>query len=135
MRKLVITFIAMTMLVLVGCGNNENEEQNNESVGDSEMKYDTIELDEVLTYEENGYKIVDVREVDEFEDGHIPTAVHLPLSAIEKEDYGDLDENGKYVIICRSGNRSQTASSLLIDAGFHAVNVKEGMLTWPGDVE
>lgn len=135
MRKLIITLIAITMLVLVGCGNNENEAHNKESVGDSEMKYDTIELDEVLTYEENGYTIVDVREVDEYEDGHIPTAVNVPLSGIEAEEYGDLDENEKYVIICRSGNRSQTASSLLIDAGFHVVNVKEGMLTWPGDVE
>ena len=135
MRKLVITLIAIIMLVLVGCGNNENEAHNNESVGDSEMKYDTIELDEVLTYEENGYTIVDVREVDEYEDGHIPTAVNVPLSDIEAEEYADLDENEKYVIICRSGNRSQTASSLLIDAGFHVVNVKEGMLTWPGDVE
>ena len=135
MRILVIALTALSMLVLLGCGNNESELQNTESVGDSEMKYDTIELDEVLTYEENGYKIIDVREVDEFEAGHIPTAVNIPLSGIENEKYGDLDENGKYVIICRSGNRSQTASSLLIDAGFHVVNVKEGMLTWPGDVE
>src|SRR5699024_2884817 len=116
MRKLIITLIAITMLVLFGCGNNENDAHNKESVVDSEMKYDTIELDEVLTYEENGYKIIDVREVDEFEAGHIPTAVNIPLSGIENEKYGDLDENGKYVIICRSGNRSQTASSLLIDA-------------------
>src|SRR5699024_9328734 len=135
MRILVIALTALSMLVLLGCGNNESELQNTESVGDSEMKYDTIELDEVLTYEENGYKIIDVREVDEFEAGHIPTAVNIPLSGIENEKYGDLDENGKYVIICRSGNRSQTASSLLIDAGFHVVNVKEGMLTCPGDVE
>lgn len=135
MKKLIIALMALMMLLLAACGNNENPGENNESVGDSKVKYDTIELDEVLTYEENGYTIVDVREVDEFADGHIPTAINVPLSGIEQEEFGELAEDGKYVIICRSGNRSQTASSLLIDQGFHVVNVKEGMLTWPGEVE
>src|SRR5699024_5566409 len=99
MRKLIITLIAITMLVLVGCGKYEKETKSKESGGDSVIKYDTIDLDEVLTYEDNGYKIMDVREVDEFEAGHIPTAVNIPLSGIENEKYGYLDENGKYVII------------------------------------
>ena len=134
MRKITLSCIAITLIVFAACGNNENEDEI-ESVGDSEMKYDTIELDEVLTYEENGYTIVDVREIDEFESGHIPTAINVPLSSLQENNFHDLDENGKYIIICRSGSRSQTASSILIDNNYHAVNVSEGMLTWPGDVK
>ena len=97
--------------------------------------YQTITLDDSEDYVADGYIVADVREVDEYESGHIPDAINAPLSELEMGELGPLEEDEKYVIICRSGNRSATASDILADLGFDVVNVSEGMSTWQGDVE
>jgi len=97
--------------------------------------YETIAIDEIVDYVADGYIVVDVREIDEYETGHIPDAINAPLSALENGDYSPLNKNEQYIIICRSGNRSQTASNMLTSEGFDVVNVSEGMSSWAGDVE
>ena len=52
--------------------------------------------------------LIDVREADEFAEGHLPGAINLPLSAF-LERYGELDKDKPYHIICRSGARSAQA--------------------------
>ncbi len=93
--------------------------------------YETIEIEEIGDYVAEGYMLVDVREVEEFEGGHIPDAINVPLSTIQNGNYS-LEEGAQYIIICRSGNRSQTASELLEKSGYHIVNVSEGVSSWQG---
>ena len=119
-----ILFILVLAIFLVACSNDEQ----------SANTYETIGLDEVLTYEQQGYTIVDIREKDEFEAGHIPTAINVPLSQIQTGDFGELTKEAKYIIICRSGNRSQTASEHLVEQNFNIVNVNDGMANWNGDI-
>lgn len=77
----------------------------------------------------DGY-LLDVREHDEWEAGHAPDAVHLPLSELlarAEEVPADRD----VYVICRSGNRSEQAASFLNGRlGRTAVNVAGGMLAW-----
>ncbi|WUO19241.1 rhodanese-like domain-containing protein [Streptomyces sp. NBC_00287] len=73
--------------------------------------------------------LVDVREADEWQAGHVPWAVHLPLSALG----GPLppDVAGRpLVLVCRSGNRSRQAAELLVAQGIEAVDVMDGMIEW-----
>lgn len=62
--------------------------------------------------------IVDVRSAPEFEDGHIPQALHMPLEAIPSQ-YKSIEGIGsKHIIFyCRSGNRSGMAVKYLQDQG------------------
>lgn len=75
-----------------------------------------------------GARIVDVRELNEWELGHIGHAVLVPLATIP-EQLGVFDGDPTYVV-CRSGARSANACRFLEEQGIAAVNVAGGMLAW-----
>ena len=73
--------------------------------------------------------ILDVREVDEFQAGHIDGAVNVPLSTLE-EQYSQLEADKQYYVICQGGKRSERACQFLETKGFDVVNVEGGMNQW-----
>lgn len=85
----------------------------------------------------NCYVLVDVRTEEEYLEGHIPGAVHIPFDEMDqryKELEHQQDEN--ILLICRSGRRSVVAAHTLAEKGFpHLFNLKGGMLKWDGPVE
>jgi rhodanese-related sulfurtransferase len=111
---------------------------------------DRIEIREVTTHEvlhiqRIGNPIVDVREPEEFADGHIPGAVNIPLgrleievhslpAAVEREgDTHSLRER-PVVLYCLSGGRSARAAAALRRLGFsNPVSLAGGILAWTGD--
>ena len=80
------------------------------------------------------FKIIDVREVDEYEMGHIPGVKNLPLSGIS-ETFNSLGKSETYHIISQYGGRSAMACEFLGNQGYNVVNVLGGMSSWMGDVE
>jgi rhodanese-related sulfurtransferase len=75
-----------------------------------------------------GY-LLDVRESDEWQAGHAPEAVHLPLSEL----MGRLEEvpaDRDVYVVCKAGGRSEQAVRYLNQAGRSTVNVAGGMLAW-----
>lgn len=85
-------------------------------------------------YQDGGLNVLDVREPDEFESGHIPGAQNYPLSRLEEEAAG-LDKNTHYYVICLGGGRAKKASDYLNNLGYQTTYVTTGMNNWPGDVE
>ena len=79
-------------------------------------------------------KLIDVREVEEVEAGHIPGIINIPLSVLETR-MPELDKSEKYIVVCRSGNRSGMATQLLESHGFDVTNMVGGMLEWQGEVK
>ncbi len=73
--------------------------------------------------------LIDVREVYEYEEHHIQEVVNIPLSVLS-EHTDQLNKDGHYYIICRSGNRSGQACQYLSDLGIKTTNVDGGMLDW-----
>ena len=77
--------------------------------------------------------LLDVRTANEFEGplGHIAGAVLLPVQELEQR-IDELNEHKEkeIIVICRSGNRSQTGTRILISHGFNAVNMLGGMKAW-----
>ena len=78
--------------------------------------------------------LIDVREADEFAEGHLPGAINLPLSDF-LERYEELDKDKPYYIICRSGARSAQACAFLEEEGYDVTNVAGGTIAWLGDLE
>lgn len=73
--------------------------------------------------------LLDVREPYEFKEGHIKGARLLPLGELGKR-MNELPRDREILVVCRSGNRSGSATRQLAQAGFAAVNLKGGMIDW-----
>jgi rhodanese-related sulfurtransferase len=79
--------------------------------------------------------VIDVRELDEFNKGHIEGAVNLPLSKI-KEQISSFDayKNNQVLIVCQDGTRSATTGKIITKAGHKDVFViTGGMQSWQED--
>jgi rhodanese-related sulfurtransferase len=74
--------------------------------------------------------LLDVREVDEYDGGHIEGAVNAPLSSLDETKFPYPKDEPIYVI-CRSGNRSAQAAQLLKERGYKEIyDVSGGMIAW-----
>jgi rhodanese-related sulfurtransferase len=77
--------------------------------------------------------VVDVREVDEYVEGHIPGAVNVPLSELN-EKYTSVAKNETVYVVCQLGGRSARACEFLSNLpefdGSHFVNVVGGTAAW-----
>lgn len=69
---------------------------------------------------QEGALIVDVRTKPEYNAGHIKGSKNIPLNALKKEVPTLKNLNKPVVTVCRSGNRSVTAKSILNAAGIQA---------------
>ena len=74
----------------------------------------------------DGYKLIDVREDDEWNAGHHSGAKHIPMSTIP-ENLNTFEESEKYIIICRSGHRSGKVAAYLDSQGYESFNMIGGM--------
>jgi rhodanese-related sulfurtransferase len=81
---------------------------------------------------EAGALLLDVREADEWEAGHAPDAVWIPLGEVEAR-LGELPRDRRIVAICRSGARSLAVTGALGGAGFDIVNLEGGMRAWAAE--
>jgi rhodanese-related sulfurtransferase len=75
--------------------------------------------------------ILDVREQDEWDAGHAPGAVHIPLGELPAR-LGELPDPdaGTLGVVCRGGGRSSRAVAWLSQQGFDVANVDGGMQAW-----
>lgn len=110
---------AALVLTLAACGGNS---------------YETVKVAELAAASANATApnmvVLDVREPYEFAEGHVPGAILLPLSSLEQR-IDEVPEGDPIYVICRSGNRSQEASEILVENGVkNVVNVDGGMLAW-----
>jgi rhodanese-related sulfurtransferase len=87
-----------------------------------------VELNDRL---KNGKRplVIDVRQPDEYRTGHVAGAKLIPLNKLSNR-MKDLPQNREIVCVCASGNRSGSATRMLVKAGFNAVNMKGGMNSW-----
>jgi len=88
-----------------------------------------INADEAIGLVAGGALLIDVREQDEWDAGHAPTAQLLPMSVL-RERIGELPADRQLLIVCHSGGRSARMTDLLLGSGYDAVNVIGGMTAW-----
>ena len=75
-----------------------------------------------------GARLVDVRETDEYEAGHVAGAVHIALGTVPQQV--QAFEGDTVYVICRTGARSKRACEFLAQQGVEAINVAGGTLDW-----
>jgi len=97
--------------------------------GVSDAGFPSVSVDAVPTAFGAGCMLLDVREDDEWELGHAPGAVHIPLVDVPAR-LEDVDIEAEVYVICRNGGRSRVASEFLVGLGYDVVNVNGGMVAW-----
>jgi len=127
MKRLTWLFAAI-LLLLTACGG-ENMELTYKQISQQEAKDMMEQYDDAI--------ILDVREQDEFDAGHIKGAVLLSVGSITEETAKDVigEKDTMVLVYCRSGNRSKTASDKLVALGYSNVYEFGGINTWPYEIE
>jgi rhodanese-related sulfurtransferase len=88
-----------------------------------------ITVDALASALAGGAVLVDVRQPDEYVEGHVADARLIPLGDLPARA-GEIPAVEPVYLICRSGARSHRAAEFLQSSGVHAVNVAGGMLAW-----
>ena len=111
--------------VLVGCTGSKNEGSELPSLTPAEA---AKSLDD-----DTSVVFLDVRSTAEYasESGHLRGAVLIPVDSLQTR-ITELDplKSKTFVVYCRSGARSARAQKLLVENGFHVLNMLGGMLRW-----
>ena len=99
--------------------------------------YEQITAEEAKMIMDSGEEhiILDTREQGEYDEGHIPNAILIPYTEIEKKAEEMLpDKDAQILVYCRSGRRSKIAAESLSKLGY--TNVKEfgGIIDWKYEV-
>ncbi len=84
---------------------------------------------EVKEYINKGYKVLDVRRLNEYNREHIEGAIHIDVLELW-DRMNELDKNEKYLVHCQGGYRACTAITMLLSRGFSSenlANLKGGM--------
>ena len=121
--KCIFPLLISLLLLLTGCGGNAAD-GSYQQITQEEAK-EMMDSQEVI--------ILDVREQDEYDSGHIPGAMLLPAGTIDEANAADAipEKDSTVLVYCRSGNRSKTASSTLADLGYTNIYEFGGINTWP----
>lgn len=107
-----------------GCRNREEGK---------DMAFQSITQEEAKTRmdTEEGIVILDVRTLEEYEDGHIRGAVCIPNEEIVEAPEELTDKSQTILVYCRSGKRSKQAAEKLAALGYENVLEFGGILDWP----
>ena len=126
MKRIVMLFLSL-LLLLTGCGGNAAD-GSYQQITQEEAK-EMMDTQEVI--------ILDVREQDEYDSGHIPGAVLLPVGTINEDTAAEVipEKDSTVLVYCRSGNRSKTAAAALASLGYTKIYEFGGINTWRYETE
>lgn len=127
MKKIIILIAIISMFFMSGCSS---EVEVSKTIS-------AVEVNNIIENFENieNVFIIDVREMSEYEEGHLINSYNIPLSRINSvKDIENIALDSKIIVYCRSGNRSKQAQTRLIELGYTDVYDMGGILDWPYDV-
>ena len=126
--KKILAVAALGLALLAGCSVAQTEQNGYQQISQEEAKQ-KMDTEDVL--------VLDVREQSEYDTGHIPDAVLLPVGEIDEESAASVipEKDTTVLLYCRSGNRSKMAAGKLAELGYTEIYEFGGINTWPYEVE
>ena len=125
MKKSILAALFSLLMLLTACGAASSDGYT--KISQEEAK-EMMDAGEVL--------ILDVREQEEYDGGHIPGAVLLPLGSINEETAAAVIPEKETVVLvcCRRGKRRKKAANALAELGYTGIYEFGGISTWPYDI-
>jgi len=132
MKKVIIILIILAVIIggVIMLNKNTEKETTNQ------IQY--VSMDEITTImqENTNYIILDVRTIEEYNEGHIPNAICIPNETIDETVTKQLPNKDQLILIyCRSGNRSKQAALKLQQLGYTNLVEFGGIIDWDGEIE
>jgi rhodanese-related sulfurtransferase len=93
------------------------------------MLQNSLVLPQDVSKRRSELHVLDVREQDEWDAGHIADAQHIPLGSLG-DRLGEVPQDRPIVTVCRSGSRSDKAAKGLRAQGYDAENLDGGVTAW-----
>ena len=145
MKKILLFISAVCIVFLASCEGNVREKIDSKKTEiqisdkkDEKLMYICITAEQAknIIDSDEEYVILDVREQHEYDEGHIPGAILIPYTQIEKLAPEKLpDKQMQILVYCRSGRRSKIASESLVQMGYTGVKEFGGIIDWPYEIE
>ena len=128
MRR-IVTLVGLCTLLLAACGGWEATEVPEAEQGEV-LVIDSAEGRALI--DEGDVLVIDVRTVEEYQEGHLVGAQNIPVEDEElwQSRTTALDPEQATVVYCRTGRRSELAGQMLVDAGFTEVYDLGGVTDW-----
>ncbi|MGI6508086.1 MAG: rhodanese-like domain-containing protein [Saccharofermentanales bacterium] len=79
--------------------------------------------------------LIDVRSVEEYEEGHVPGSINIPVNQLSEIANIIPDPDSTLLLYCRSGNRTVTAARILLELGYKVIFNLGGLSGYDGDLE
>ena len=86
-------------------------------------------------YQRKKIKVIDVRDVKDYDLYHIKGSLNIPLSLLCDKPYLFLNKKYVYYIICKNGSLSKLATVSLENSGYNVINVMGGLDSWVGSYQ
>lgn len=141
MKKVLLLLFAAVLAISAVCFAQEPKTENTPAPASTQAAaYKTLTPQQAkLRIEQNpAIVILDVRTQEEFDAGHIPDAVLLPVDLIEAKSAEVAkvlpDKNAEILVYCRSGKRAHRASQALADMGYTNIEHIGGIMDWPYEI-
>ena len=93
------------------------------------MSVSEASVDELESALQAGAVLIDVRQPNEYEAGHVPGSVLVPLASVP-DTLDVFASDVPTFVICKTGARSYRACEFLEDQGLAAINVEGGIMAW-----
>lgn len=140
MNSNILLVLAIAAIFLLNGGqnrkniNNANNNRNNENNRPNYKNISPQEARKKLEFDSDVI-LVDVRTLEEYNEGHIPKSILLPVDFIEEKAYIILPDRTRPIIVyCKSGNRATLAAEKLAKLGYIEVYNMGGILDWPYEI-
>lgn len=128
---------AVWLVFVLGCGTPAPEAPVTPAVSIATeptalAKPRSADVDMLAEALKNNAPLIDVRTVSEFESGHVPGAVNIPLDELDplRDEFHDLPKDSPVYFICATGKRSETAATTFTAAGWQGTTVLGGTQAW-----
>lgn len=103
-------------------------------IGEAKAKIREVTPKETMADNNPDLVLLDVRERNEWNLGHLPNAIHIPRGSMETKVEALIPRNKHVIIYCQSGNRSAFAAETLQEMGYEDVaSMSRGIRGWVDD--
>jgi phage shock protein E len=140
LKSINIIFFIVTLLLIslmTGCSKDTVESNDGQPIKSSQPSFRNIAPEEAKKRLDSEKEIIllDVRTKEEYDSGNIKGSILIPVDALKNQAEKTLgDKNAPIFVYCRSGNRSATAASILVDLGYTNVYNLGGIIDWPYEI-